>query len=96
MTLFSEVYNCYYQIVYDLITRSIPLTKEEIVHTIQTNGYEESMLYLLPKLIEDSGTSWNLFTMEDTVYYPNVQAELAIPLSNLQKSWLKPIPTHIE
>ena len=89
MTLFSEIYNCYYQIVYDLITRSNPLAKEEIVHTIQTNGYGESMLYLLPKLIEDSGASWNLFTMEDTVYYPNVQAELAIPLSELQKSWLK-------
>lgn len=89
MTLFSEIYNCYYQIVYDLITHISPLTREDIANTINTLGYEESILYLLPKLIEDSDTSWNLFTMEDTVYQPKVHAALTIPLSELQKSWLK-------
>lgn len=89
MTLFSEIYNCYYQIVYDLITHASSLTKEDIVNTIKALGYEESILYLLPKLTEDSGNSWNLFTVKDTIYHSKVQSTLTVPLSHLQKAWLK-------
>lgn len=89
MKLFSEIYNCYYQIVYDIITHSAPLTKQDMAETIKSLGYEESILYLLPKLTEAPTDSWNLFAKEDNRYLPKTENSLSLPLSHLQKSWLK-------
>ena len=86
MTLFSELYNSYYQIVYDLITKKQPLSQETIAETIQKKGYEESMLYLIPKLAEDG---WQFFHKENGTYTSRLSSQLTLPLSTLQKSWLK-------
>ncbi|MBQ2275967.1 MAG: WYL domain-containing protein [Lachnospiraceae bacterium] len=86
MTLYSEIYNCYYQIVYALLKREGALTKKDIQDVINTYGFCESELFLLPKLIEQA---WNLFEKDGDLFYKKIETAPALPLSTLQKSWIK-------
>ncbi len=86
MELFSEIYNCYYQVLRHLLSNQAPVTIQDIRTGISNEGFEESMLAIIPKI--ENG-SWNLFEKEGELYYSKLSDTFAVPFSNLQKSYLK-------
>ena len=88
MKIFSEIYNCYYQIISMIITQNPSLTLNELNFEVNKMGYEESILYLIPKLLSGE---WNLFRRDGNVVVSNISSDFAVPLSNLQKSYIKAV-----
>lgn len=86
MKLYSELYNCYYQILHNLLSRETPFSKEELRSVAAREGFEETMLCLIPKL--DSG-EWNFFKKEGNLYVSALHNRPDFVLSRLQKRWLK-------
>ncbi len=98
MELFSEIYNCYYQVVARMMEecRTLPLTRLELTRIADTYGYEESALAIIPNLMDGS---WKLLAAsegngescrENGLSYRTVLKHTpAMPLTALQKSWLK-------
>lgn len=62
------------------------LTMEEICKQIRGEGFEESVLSIIPKIEEGM---WNLFDKEDGRYLSKLTSSFLTPLSDLQKSYLK-------
>lgn len=86
--LFSEIYNCYYQVVKTLI-RDYDCIREKDLYTILSKmGFGESVLYLLPKLSDDA---WQLYEHRGDTLYSKISSDFCVPLSMLQKSYLKAI-----
>jgi len=90
MELFSEIYNCYYQIV-DVILKKAecsPISKNEIDKVCKELGFYESSLYILPKLISGD---WNLLQScnNHQAFSARTKNHGSLPLTLLQKSWLK-------
>lgn len=88
MELFSEVYNCYFQVIKSLIEKKNYISESELKFRIQDSGFGESILYLLPKLTEPE---WGFYEKRDGVYYSKLSANFYVPLNHLQKSYLKAI-----
>lgn len=88
MELFSEIYNCYYQIIKSILECKPELSLDELRSHISENGYEESLLYLIPKL--QSG-EWNLFEQDGDTYISRLTGDFYVPLTELQKSYIKAI-----
>ncbi|MGN0389598.1 MAG: WYL domain-containing protein [Wujia sp.] len=86
--IFSEIYNCYFQVVKALLQTTHPLSRQKISAEITEMGFEESVLYLLPKLFEDD---WGFFTEENGTIISRLSPDFFVPLSNIQKSYLKTI-----
>lgn len=86
--LFSEVYNCYFQVIQSLTGKHGPISEKELNFRIQNNCFEESILYLLPKLTEKG---WGFFEKQDGFLYSNLSEDFYVPLTDLQKSYLKAI-----
>ncbi len=86
MELFSELYSCYYRVLRHLLCSQNPLTIKEIYNRICQEGFEESLLSIIPKL-EDG--SWDLFRREGELYLSKLSPSFCIPLTNLEKSYLK-------
>ena len=86
MELFSELYSCYYQVLRHLLLNQNAITMQDIRAQIMEEGFEESMLSIIPKL--ESGT-WNLFTKDGELYLSKLSPSFLEPLSDLEKSYLK-------
>ena len=89
MELFSEIYNCYYQIVDSILKNAErqPVTEQEMNHICTELGFAESGLYILPKLISGE---WSLLTSDDRLHYRSATEDHGrLPLTLLQRSWLK-------
>lgn len=86
MELFSELYSCYYRVLRHLLCSQNPLTIKEIYNRICQEGFEESLLSIIPKL-EDG--SWDLFRREGELYLSKLSPSFCIPLTDLEKSYLK-------
>ena len=86
MELFSEIYNCYYQIIKSIVVNTPAISADDLKIKINKLGYEESILYLIPKL---TSNEWNLFTMDDDIFISNISEDYYVPLTNLQKSYIK-------
>lgn len=86
MELFSEIYNCYYQIMRHLLCSKDALTIRSINTQIHKEGFAESLLTIIPKI--KSG-SWNLFKKNGELYLSRISPSFIRPLSNLEKSYLK-------
>lgn len=86
MELFSEIYNCYYQVLRHLLCTQTELTKQQISDQICGEGFEESLLSIIPKL--ENG-SWNLFQQNDGLFRSKLTSSFVTPVSNLEKSYLK-------
>lgn len=86
--LFSELYNCYFQVVKQILkTASLsPVTRQAMEETAREKGYEESALVIVPKLLSGE---WNLMEPAEDGYLSKVDNPDAVPLSVLQKQWLK-------
>lgn len=88
MELFSEIYNCYFQVIKSLIEKKNYISKEELNYRIKNSGFEESILYLLPKLTENG---WGFYEKQEGFLYSKLSTDFYVPLTNLQKSYLKAI-----
>lgn len=86
MELFSEIYSCYYQVMRHLLSNRNAMTIQDIRTRISDEGFEESLLSIIPKL--ESG-SWNLFDRDGELYLSKLNSPLMAPLSNMEKSYLK-------
>lgn len=90
MDLFSDIYNCYFQIMKSLLTIPNSLSPKDINKCITEMGYEESLLFLVPKL---TSGEWNLFEREGKIYISKISKDFFVPLTSLQKSYVKTILT---
>ncbi len=88
MELFSEIYSCYYQVLRHILSERDVLSMQDIRARISGEGFEESMLSIIPKL-EDG--SWDLFRKEGELYFSKLSSSFMQPLSDLEKSYLKAI-----
>ncbi|MDE5780662.1 MAG: WYL domain-containing protein [Lachnospiraceae bacterium] len=88
MNLFSDIYNCYFQIMKSLLKDSDALSQKNINKCISEMGYEESLLFLVPKL---TSGEWDLFKREDDLYISKISKDFFVPLTSLQKSYIKTI-----
>ena len=86
--LFSEVYNCYFQVIKSLIEKKKCISEKELNYRIQASCFEESLLYLLPKLTENG---WGFYEKKDSVFCSKFSTDFYVPLTDLQKSYLKAI-----
>ncbi|MDE6664152.1 MAG: WYL domain-containing protein [Lachnospiraceae bacterium] len=86
MELFSEIYSCYYQVLRHLLCSQDTLTIQDIRRLICSEGFEESLLSIIPKL--EDGT-WNLFEKDGKLYRSRLSSSFTTPVSDLEKSYLK-------
>lgn len=86
MELFSEIYSCYYQVLRHLLCSRDALTIQDIRSRICGEGFEESLLSMIPKL--EDGT-WNLFEKDGRLYHSRLSSTFITPVSGLEKSYLK-------
>ena len=64
------------------------LSAEELREQICVEGFEESPLYILPKL---SSGEWSVLKKEGNLYISRLSDDFYVPLTNLQHSYLKTI-----
>ncbi len=86
--LFSEIYNCYYQVIKSLIESKKSISEKELNFRIQDSCFEESILYLLPKLTQDG---WGFYEKQNGILHSKLSTNFYVPLTRLQKSYLKAI-----
>lgn len=86
--LFSELYNCYFQVIRSLLEQKTTISEQELQYRIQSACFEESILYLLPKLT-DKG--WGFYEKKNGVLHTRLSENFYVPLTDLQKSYLKAI-----
>ncbi len=86
MELFSEIYNCYYQVMRHLLSSREALTIPDINAQIYKEGFAESLLSIIPKI---KNSSWNLFKKDGELYLSRISPSFLMPLSDLEKSYLK-------
>lgn len=89
MELFTEIYNCYFQIVDEICktARETPITEKEMLALAARFGYEESGFMIVPKLINN----WKLLEKTEDGYLSKIDNLEVLPLTILQKRWLKAI-----
>ena len=86
MELFSEIYDCYYTVVAQILRRahSKGLTRSEIDSITAESAFSESGLHLIPRLFS---SQWDLLKEKDGRYASKLSSpETALPLTGLQKA----------
>lgn len=88
MELFSEIYNCYYQVVDRILKEASdsPLRQLDMALLADEYGYGESALTIIPHLINGE---WNLVIRDGCLYSSKIDNLQVLPMTNLQKAWLK-------
>lgn len=89
MNLFHEYYNCYFQVVRQILMEASksPVTKDRMRTLTAQYGYQESELTIVPKLTD--GT-WPFLdeSLSAILEHPEFLKPGALSFTNLQKSWL--------
>lgn len=86
--LFSEIYNCYFQVIKSLIEQKNCISEKEVNFHVKNTCFEESILYLLPKLTEEG---WGFYEKQDGLLRSRLSENFYVPLTDLQKSYIKAI-----
>ncbi|MFR6332520.1 MAG: hypothetical protein ACLUOI_29515 [Eisenbergiella sp.] len=89
MELFHEIYSSYINVVQCILTEAhqSPITLGRMEEIAAENAFAESALAILPKL---TGDDWPLLTpCGDHTFRSRLAHPTHIPLSTLQKSWMK-------
>lgn len=90
MELFHKIYSCYYNVVRHILDEAwqSPITRQDMEDICRAYGFQESALSIIPKLTD--GT-WALLEEQDKHTFKSRlgHAVPAVPLTNLQKAWLK-------
>ena len=87
--MFDKVYGCYYRAVKQILREAVqkPLSAARMEEIVRACGFQESALTILPKIKE--GT-WSFGEMDEQGNFcPAVSHVPLLPLTYLQKSWLK-------
>lgn len=91
MELFSEIYSCYYAVVSNILKEAHnPITEEMMSKIIEDGAFSESAFYVLPKFINNE---WDLFEKHDNKYLSKINGNIKMPLTILEKSWIKALLT---
>ena len=85
MELFSEVYGLYYRIVADILNRA-PLTRAEAQGMAAESGFAESVLQLIPKLLDEG--AWPLLEERGGQLHSRLRHPAETPVSLLELRWL--------
>lgn len=85
--IFSELYGVYYNTVARILEAAIrrPLAPDELRRMIEKYAFAESVLHMEPALLEEK---WQILKSDGTTPLQNAPA---MPLTLLQKRWLKAI-----
>lgn len=86
MELFSEIHNCYYQVLRHLLCSQDAVTIQDMSERIRREGFEESLLAIIPKI--ESGT-WQLFERKGEHFLSKISKAFLTPLTTLEKRYLK-------
>lgn len=86
MEIFHELYGRYYQNMTRILVAT-PCTREVIQQIIKEQGFEESMLFLLPEITDKA--QWNLLEREGEIWYSKLLYEPYTPTTTLERRWLK-------
>lgn len=86
--IFSEIYNCYFQVIKSLVEKKSCISEKEVNFHIKNTCFEESILYLLPKLTE---ADWGFYEKQDGLLHSRLSENFYVPLTDLQKSYIKAI-----
>lgn len=86
--LFSEIYNCYFQVIQSLVTQNPCLSEKELKTRIQDTCFAESVLYLLPRLTRQE---WGFYEKRDGYLHTRLSADFYVPLTDLQKAYIRAI-----
>lgn len=88
MELFSEVYSCYYTVVNKILNEAIKkeLSKKDINEIIDEKAFQESALYILPRLISGQ---WNFLNNSNDKYTSKLNSSVKLPITTIEKAWLK-------
>lgn len=88
MELFSEIYSCYYRVVNKILNEAIKneLSKKDINEIIDENAFQESALYILPRLISGE---WNFLNNINNKYTSKLNSSVKLPITAIEKAWLK-------
>lgn len=86
--LFSEVYNCYFQVIQSLVRKKSRLTGKELETSVRESCFEESLLYLLPRLTEKG---WGFYERQGSFLRSRLSPDFFVPLTDLQKGYLRSI-----
>lgn len=93
MELFDKWYNCYYQVVRQILAEAsdVPVTRGRMNELSMKYGFSESGLSIIPRLLDGQ---WPLLRKEgnrftSALYQKEPLLPGALPLTSLQKSWLK-------
>jgi len=89
MELFEKVYGCYYRAVKRILEEASEktLTARQMEEMIRENGFQESALTIIPKLISGE---WALGSLDAKGSFHSAVSHIPrLPLTHLQKSWLK-------
>lgn len=90
MELFSEIYNCYYQVVARILEEASQTTisPTEMTRIAEKYGYDESALTIIPHLLDGD---WALLIPDEggKNFASRLSQPVRVPFTSLQKSWLK-------
>ncbi len=85
MEIFSEIYNCYYQIIKDILQKQTTFSQLQLYNQVTDTGYDESPIYLMPKLISGE---WSLTKKHGDLYISKLHENFYVPLTSLQKAYI--------
>ncbi len=90
MELFSELYNCYYQVVARILEEAAkaPVSSAKMTKIAEAYGYGESALAITTHLLDGE---WALLDPDNSgkKFISRLSHPVRVPLTTLQKSWLK-------
>lgn len=88
MEIFSEIYNCYYQIMKNILSHTTAISLDELRLQVSNNGSDESLLYLIPKI---TSGEWDFFERDGEMFLSKISEDFFVPLTDLQKAYIKTI-----
>lgn len=85
MDLFSDIYNCYYQVMKKILLQQRTFSKKDLDCYIKENGFEESPLFIMPKILSGE---WDFFKENNGIFISKLSGGFSMPLSKLQKCYI--------
>ncbi|MDO5558521.1 MAG: WYL domain-containing protein [Oscillospiraceae bacterium] len=86
MLLFSEIYSCYFNAAAKILGHA-PMSEKEAEELIRENAFNDSPLYILPKLKNEK--AWGLIKKKGSLLYSVLKNKPVMPVTLLQKRWLR-------
>lgn len=88
MELFSEIHGLYYRIVANILNKA-PLSRNEAQRIAADSGFAESVLHLIPKLLDER--AWPLLDEQCGKLVSRLRHPARSPVSLLELQWIKAV-----